>query len=390
MNICFLAPNIPYNAPHAGFSHTYNVCLNLKNDGNKVVTIFNGAKFKIFKKDDMIIITVPDWGHQGAFSIHSMLKTFLKIPTLLKICKKYRIDLIHERSGLPRGMGIIAAKLLGIKSIVELNDPFIEEYDLKLKLIFRFWRILMFNLSNRILTQTPILKKILSKDAPSEKIKIISNGVDLTKFDTRKLDGSKIRRKYKIGDQDVVALFVGAFQPWHGVQNIVKIARDVKKHGCDMKFLLVGDGKLYKTVEDRIKSEKMTDDVILVGPVEYQDVPEYYAAADVGLAPFDIKNYPPLVKYGFWWCPVKIFEYLAMEKPIISINAGIIPIIAPHQKAGLLSSPDDYDGIISNLIRLANSPELRTRYGKFGRKHVIRNFSWKKIGKKISEMYKCI
>ena len=387
MNICYFAPNIPYRAPHAGYTHTINVCKKLQEKGNNVLIIFQGEKYREFKEDGLSIITVPTWGHKGSFSIFSMLRLIPILMKLIKICKKYQIDLIHERSGLPRGIGIIAAKVLKIKSITEINTPFIEEYELNLERIFRIWRKFMFKLTDKIITQTTLLKKILSKDVESDKIQIVSNGVDPNSFDPNKIDGTLIRNKYNIQKDTVLIIFVGAFHRWHGVEQIITIAEQLKKEKIDAKFLLVGEGPLFSLIRDEVNKKKLTNNVILTGGIDYSEIPKYLASADIAIAPFSYYSYKPLVKNGFWWCPVKLFEYAAMGKPVVSISAGDIPQIIPHNHAALLSPPNDFNQLINNLKKLINSKELREKLGSNGRQHVIKNFSWTMLAEKIIKMY---
>lgn len=386
MNICYFAPNILYQAPHAGYTHTINLCKELQKKGNKVLIIFQGEKYSEFKKDDFYIITAPNWGHMGSFSIYSLLKLFPILIKLVKICKKYQIDLIHERSGLPRGIGIIAARILKIKSVTEINSPFIEEHEIKRDLLFRIWRKLMFQLTNLIITQTPILKKILCKDIRADKIQIISNGVDPKLF-TSTISGEFIRDKYNIQKDTILIVFVGAFHPWHGVKQIITIAEMMKKEKMNVKFLMVGKGPLFSTIKDNIYKKNLNNDVFLAGAVNYSEIPKHIASADIAIAPFYIYDYKPMVKYGFWWCPVKLFEYLAMGKPIISISAGVIPKIVPHNQAGLLSPPNDFNQLIVNLKNLIHSKELRQKMGTYGREFVVKNFSWTSLASEINKIY---
>ncbi|MFX0103172.1 MAG: glycosyltransferase family 4 protein, partial [Candidatus Hodarchaeota archaeon] len=185
-------------------------------------------------------------------------------------------------------------------------------------------------------------------------------------------------------------IFVGAFHPWHGVKQIVKIAEKCKNDSVKAKFIMVGKGPLHDSISKEIHDKDLSEFMILTGSVPHSEVPSYIDASDISIAPFFIFDYTPLVKYGFWWCPVKLFEYLAMEAPVITIDAGDIPFISPHGKAGLLSAPDDFDEMYQNLIKLIENKDLRVKLGKFGRKHVIKNYTWSRIANKIENIYRDI
>ena len=385
-NVCFLASNIPFNAPTAGFSHTLNVCKNLQKEGNNVLIIFGAEKERTFKLDKIRIITVRGWEHEGAFSLKSLLYTPIAILKLVRICIRYKIDIVHERSGLPRGIGIIAARILAIKSVTELNDPFIEEFEIQGLPIFRIYRILMLLLTNKVLTQTPLLKSMISKDVHSNKIVIIPNGADESKFSPL-IDGSIIRKKYNIKDSDIVIIFIGAFQPWHGIDKIVYFAENLKDEFPNVKFLVIGSGPFFDRIKHEINEKNLEQKIILTGSVPYEKIPAHLAAADIAIAPFNIDTYPVLKKHGFWWCPVKLFEYSAMEKPVVTVDIGMNKLIVPPGVAGLLSPSQQFDDFLEKLKILIKNPELRKEYGKNGRNIVLQKYTWRVIGNRVYQMY---
>ncbi|MEX2681100.1 MAG: glycosyltransferase family 4 protein [Candidatus Sigynarchaeota archaeon] len=388
-NVCFVASNIPFKAPTAGFSHTINVCKNLQKENDEVTVIFNSDIERTFRFGKLRVITVRGWEHEGGFSIKSLLRTPISILKLILICSRYNIQIIHERSGLPRGIGILAAKFLGIKSVTELNDPYLEELDVKHVFLLRMYRIFMLLLTNKVLTQTPLLKAMISKDVHKEKIKIIPNGADVTAFDS-KIDGMPVRNKYNIDKDDIVIIFIGAFQPWHGVDKIPFFAEKLNEEFTNVKFLVIGDGPFYKDIENEIKNKNLEKLIILTGSVPHDEIPSYLAAADIAIAPFNTDTYPVLKKHGFWWCPVKLFEYLAMEKPVITTDQGMNKLIVPDRVAGLLAPPQNFNQFLEHLKTMIKNPELRREYGKNGRKIIIEKYTWRVIGKQIHLMYKTL
>ena len=89
-----------------------------------------------------------------------------------------------------------------------------------------------------------------------------------------------------------LVVFAGAFRAWHGAQLLVDAMRRLREHGRDdVDAVLIGDGPELPAV--RQDAERI-DGVTCVGPVAHEAMPACLAAADVGVAPFDVGRHPPL------------------------------------------------------------------------------------------------
>ena len=102
------------------------------------------------------------------------------------------------------------------------------------------------------------------------------------------------------------------------------------------------------------------DGVVFTGAVPHEQMPACLAAADIGVAPFDLGAHAPL-SLGFYWSPLKIFEYMAAGLPVVA------PACRPHLRS---SSADEregllYDPAIRGARRMRSSaltdPALRQR-----------------------------
>ncbi len=67
-------------------------------------------------------------------------------------------------------------------------------------------------------------------------------------------------------------------------------------------------------------------------------MPAYLAAADIGVAPFEIGAHRPL-SLGFYWSPLKIFEYMAAGLPVVAPAVDRIPAIVGNSREGILYDP---------------------------------------------------
>lgn len=113
----------------------------------------------------------------------------------------------------------------------------------------------------------------------------------------------------------------------------------------------------------------MCKDIIFTGPVDYKEVPKYLASSDVLVAPFntktDRKRREAFRRYGMWWCPIKIFEYMATAKPVVASNVGEVPEYI--KAAGLIYKEGDTRELAEKIVTLLQNEELSVMLGKEGK-----------------------
>jgi glycosyltransferase involved in cell wall biosynthesis len=98
--------------------------------------------------------------------------------------------------------------------------------------------------------------------------------------------------------------------------------------------------------------------------------------ADIGVAPFDVASHTPLREFGFYWSPLKVFEYMAMALPVGTIDIPPLNEIVREGREGLLFPTGDIDRLASALARLSGDVGLRERLGGSARQRIVANYSW--------------
>src|SRR5262249_34850350 len=142
----------------------------------------------------------------------------------------------------------------------------------------------------------------------------------------------------------------------------------------NIRFLLVGGGRQLKQLRERIADIGLTN-IKLTGAMPYQEAMNHMAAMDVCLLPFT---------RGAGWggsCPLKLFEYAALRKPVVSTSAREVKRIG----AGWVSFADDapaFAGAIESYI--ADRP-LADAMGSAGRAMVERLYNWTNLAKQFEE-----
>ncbi len=126
----------------------------------------------------------------------------------------------------------------------------------------------------------------------------------------------------------------------------------------------------------RLQDLGLSGNCRFVGKVAHDRIPDYLRAADLALAPFDSSAYPPLLHFGFFWSPAKIFEYMACGLPLVTTNQDYLCQVVEGSAAGLCLSQGDTEALAEGVLRLLSQPGLRQKMGRAGRRAALERFSW--------------
>jgi glycosyltransferase involved in cell wall biosynthesis len=163
---------------------------------------------------------------------------------------------------------------------------------------------------------------------------VIGAGIDLDKFNPH-LDGSQIRRQYGIKDDDCILFFMGFLYHFAGLK---ELALELAKNKYEnLKLLIVGDGDAYSDIQKIVENHDLNDKVLLVGKKPYNEIPKYLAASDVCVLPAypDEEIMQDIV-------PIKIYEYMAMGKPVITtMLPGIMKEFGEENGISYVNNPAD-------------------------------------------------
>ena len=222
------------------------------------------------------------------------------------------------------------------------------------------------------------LDYFLNRGLSTEKISVITNGADTEKFSSQKGEFG-IREKYGFNEKIVIG-FVGSFHHWHGVENLIELVKRVTSLNERTSFMLVGSGGPKQSMlENFIQKENLGARVALTGYVSYEDIPNYVSSMDLVVAPYPKLDF-------FYYSPVKIFEYMACAKPVVTTRIGQLSEIIKDGYNGLLTEPDNVDDMFQKISSLVSNHKLRARLGQNARKSVLEQHTWRKKAERLSEI----
>jgi glycosyltransferase involved in cell wall biosynthesis len=321
-----------------------------------------------------------DYSEMPSFTLNKEV-----VKAIEKKCPENSISFIYQRYSLNNYAGVKLSNTFRIPLVLEYNGSEIwmnRNWLKSLKYEALSERIEMLNLKSAdiIVVVSDVMKKELKQRGIDDtKISVNPNGVDPDKYSPN-IDGSAVRTTLGLMDKFVIG-FIGTFGPWHGAEKLVDAGNELLKMNpgyCrKVHFLFIGDGS------SRMQCENMVDpsyrnNFTFTGLVPQDQGPQYLAACNVLTSPH-VQN-PDGTK--FFGSPTKLFEYMAMGKPIIASRLEQIGEVLEHNKTALLIEPGDISQLAHGLELLMCQPELCRTLGKNAREEAILHYTWDKHVKK--------
>ena len=367
MRILYAAIDQAVPAAHGGAVHVQSVAEGLTALGHDVMVLASRGDRDGFPTGSVEWRSVPP-------PLGDRRLRLLRAGDVLRFARDFRADVVIERYYNFGGEGLLAARRIGALGVLEVNAPVVDyPGSLKQRLDrvmivqpLRRWRDWQCRMADLIVTPTA---KILPSHVPSSRILQTEWGADTDRF----RPGASGPTPFSRLPGHVVAVFVGAFRPWHGAIQLVRAVRELQaRGGSDVQAVLIGAGPELSRIK---KAAEGMSGVAFTGPLAHDHVPAALAAADIGVAPFDISAHAPL-RQAFYWSPLKVFEYMASGLPVVVPRIDRLSHIVRDGLEGVLYDPDE-PGSLANALEQLRDGSLRTKLGQAARARAVEHFSWR-------------
>ncbi len=182
-------------------------------------------------------------------------------------------------------------------------------------------------------------------------------------------------QKEQKNEQPLRILFYGKFIPLQGIPTIVGAAKLLEMHQ-DIAFEVIGSGQLTLTIRNLVQKLDIQN-VSFIDWVNYQDLPLHIQAADICLGIFGTT---PKAQRGI---PIKVYESLAMKKPVITGNTPAAREIFTHKVDSVLCETGNPEALAEAILLLKENRQLREGIAAAGFLLYQRLFSSEQIAKKF-------
>jgi hypothetical protein len=231
----------------------------------------------------------------------------------------------------------------------------------------------LYRRSGAVVTVTEgFARDIAGRGIAAGKIQVIPNGVDLEAFVPGPPDRDLLARLGLLGK--FVVLYCGAHGISHALGRILEAAARLGEEKR-FHFLFVGDGAEKDDLVRQAERMALRNVTFLPG-VPRAEVPALYRSADVCLVP--LRNVPLFRTF----IPSKMFEILACGRPIVASVEGEPAEILGASGAALVAPPEDVEGIVGAIARLAADDDLRTSLAGKGRDFVAARYDRRRLAER--------
>lgn len=219
-----------------------------------------------------------------------------------------------------------------------------------------------------------------AKSVGGKNVHRIPNGVEEYFFSNYESEATEIRQKLGVTDSELSICFVGNVEYWLSMEDFLQALYKVKKSATKkIKFVIVG-GKLTTNymshIDNTIRALSLEENVVQVGFVPHAEVPKYVAASDLCVSPLN-----PLDPVSYYASPVKVWEYLSQEKPVLSTAIPEVLRTANDCVTITTTAKDYFDSIMSFL----GDPEPFLEKARKGKQR-SQEYTWQKIAKNYREL----
>ena len=317
-----------------------------------------GNSYKIFKRGNYNLIFVRDDVFDGLVAYY--IKTRYNIPFVFVLSNPLEQPLQYHK--------------------ITSKKHFISYY--LICLIYMLAEMIATRLLRKADLIIPISKwlaeDLISNGISSKKIMPVPEGVDLEIL--RCQNGKNISEKYHLKGSKVI-IYVGTLGKGRLLEFLIQAFSQVRNKRTHAKMLLVGDGDGKENLQRICVDLGIDNCVIFTGQVPMHEVPSYIAISDIGVSPI-----PPFSFYKIS-SPIKLFEYMAMGKPVIA-NEEILE----HKKVLELSGGGilvayNTESFSDAIIWLLDNPAKALELGKCGQSWVLKNRTYDLMAKDIEDRF---
>lgn len=349
MRILYVATHIPYPVECGGSTHIRGVVRELMRRGHEVVLCANVGD----GLEEGVVEGMPTyrftWRYRDV-NVSQVAHRWTHGLRVAQLAKKHDVDIIYERES-SMGSGAVAARLTGLPLVVEVNDLWYHPMSLE-----RAARIVCHSGGTR-------------KHIPAEyhgKTVWVHAAVDMAEFrDVEPMPISGLEGRRGVA-------YTGSILAWHGMSDLAEALPPLLARVPDASLVIAGEAKTEGGREILDSMRRVANEagdplaVITLGRVAHGDIPRVLAACDLCVAPYNPTGEADLERYGFWYSPMKLWEYMAAGRAVVSTDLPSIREILGDDR-GVLVPPGDPPALADAIGGLLEDDGAREAMGRAGR-----------------------
>jgi len=381
MKICMLSWEFPPRIVGGIARHCYGLAKALVHGGHEVhVVTLDFPGTPSYEEVDGIKVyrTAAELGHPNFVTWALLFNHFME-KRVADISQRVSFDLVHVHDWLTAPVGVSFKHFTKKPMVVTvhstehgrsgLHNP--ESYAID---GLEWWATYE---ASKVIVTSGSMKRELCEHfrLPPEKVEVIPNGIDLTKY-WGSADRWSVRSRYGVQPNEKLVLCVGRLVPQKGVEHLIQAVPTIIQRHPEAKFIIVGDGWVKDHLEGLAQSTGYRWKITFTGFVPDQEVVALMTSADVLVVP---SIYEP---FG-----IVALEGMAAGVPVVVSQVGGLAEVVEHDRTGVFVYPGNPDSIAWGVDRVLSDLDHARWLAQNAREMVQKTYSWETIAMKTVKVY---
>jgi glycosyltransferase involved in cell wall biosynthesis len=308
---------------------------------------------------------------------------WMRAGAVRQLATQLRPDVVLERFYTFGGTGLLAADKLGLPAVLEVNSPAMPypgstrdliDRALLLRPIDR-WRQWQLSHARAYVATSPLLLP----EALRERTTTIVNGVDAERIQPGPAGP---------GNEALRCVYVSSFRAWHGAEDLVAAVGRAIDAGSRLDVVCIGEGPRLPAARAAAEAGSAAGAIRFLGRLPHDEVAARLAWADVGLAPFSPAEHRAL-ELGWFWSPIKIFEYLAAGLAVVTADIPELRQLAAEPIARFYPAGDV--AALAALLGELDADRSGVRgAGAAARELAVARYTWDHQARRVAEVLRTV
>lgn len=368
MKIAMVSP-YDFTWPGGVTAHVAQLARELGRSGHEVKVLAPHSPSREFQDADLLVplgrsVPLPSGGSIARVSLSWWL-----YPKVRALLKKEQFDIIHLHEPMAPILPLCVLEFSKSVNVGTFHASYARQH------LYRFTSPIIKRWQQRLhgnIAVSPAARRYVNNTFPGD-YEIIPNGIDFKHFSTNVAP----LPQYQDGKLNI--LFVGRLEKRKGLRYLLEAYSKLKWEIPNIRLIVVGPGNPDKE-SYRILSSHNLQDVDFVGKVSYDDLPRYYASADIFCSPATGAE-----SFG-----IVLLEAMSAGKPVVASDIEGFRGVMTDGEHGLLVPKKDSDALAGALGKLARDPELRSKLGGQGNR-TAEDYRWEVVAGRVEKYYnKCL
>ena len=364
MKIAMVSP-YDFTWPGGVTAHVAQLARELGRSGHEVKVLAPHSPSREFEDADLLVplgrsVPLPSGGSIARVSLSWWL-----YPKVRALLKKEQFDIIHLHEPMAPILPLCVLEFSKSVNVGTFHASYARQH------LYRFTSPIIKRWQQRLhgnIAVSPAARRYVNNTFPGD-YEIIPNGIDFKHFSTNVAP----LPQYQDGKLNI--LFVGRLEKRKGLRYLLEAYSKLKWEIPNIRLIVVGPGNPDKE-SYRILSSHNLQDVDFVGKVSYDDLPRYYASADIFCSPATGAE-----SFG-----IVLLEAMSAGKPVVASDIEGFRGVMTDGEHGLLVPKKDSDALADALGKLARDPELRSKLGGQGNR-TAEEYRWEVVAGRVEKYY---